>query len=55
MYMDNDVPTIYGRDLFGEPKKIAESNLVRRGDAFRGYIDRGGVRIVDLERLRRFA
>jgi acetoacetate decarboxylase len=49
MYMDNDVPTIYGRDLFGEPKKIADSNLVRRGDAFRGYIDRGGVRIVDLQ------
>ena len=26
MYMDNDVPTIYGRDLFGEPKKIADSD-----------------------------
>lgn len=49
MYMDNDVPTIYGRDLFGEPKKIAESNLVRRGDAFRGYVDRGGVRIIELQ------
>jgi len=49
MYMDNDVPTIYGRDLFGEPKKIAESNLVRRGDAFRGYIDRNGVRIIELQ------
>jgi acetoacetate decarboxylase len=49
MYMDNDVPTIYGRDLFGEPKKIADSNLVRRGDAFRGYIDRGGVRILELQ------
>jgi acetoacetate decarboxylase len=49
MYMDNDVPTIYGRDLFGEPKKIADSGLLRRGDAFRGYIDRGGVRIVELQ------
>ena len=49
MYMDNDMPTIYGRDLFGEPKKIADSNLLRRGDAFRGYIDRGGVRIVELQ------
>jgi acetoacetate decarboxylase len=49
MYMDNDVPTIYGRDLFGEPKKVAESNLLRRGDAFRGYIDRGGVRILELQ------
>jgi hypothetical protein len=47
--MDNDVPTIYGRDLFGEPKKVADSALLRRGDAFRGYIDRGGVRIVELQ------
>lgn len=49
MYMSGDVPTIYGRDLFGEPKKIAESGLMRRGDAFRGWIDRGGVRILELQ------
>jgi acetoacetate decarboxylase len=49
MYMNGDVPTIYGRDLFGEPKKIAESALLRRGDAFRGWIDRGGVRIIELQ------
>jgi acetoacetate decarboxylase len=49
MYMNSDVPTIYGRDLFGEPKKVAESNLLRRGDNFRGWIDRGGVRIVELQ------
>ena len=33
MYMDDDVPTIYGRDLFGEPKKLARSELHRSGDA----------------------
>jgi acetoacetate decarboxylase len=49
MYMNSDVPTIYGRDLFGEPKKVAESNLLRRGDNFRGWIDRGGVRIIELQ------
>lgn len=49
MYMNWDVPTIYGRDLFGEPKKLAESALMRRGDAFRGWIDRGGVRIMELQ------
>jgi acetoacetate decarboxylase len=49
MYMDGDVPTIYGRDLFGEPKKIAESALMRRGDAFRGWVERGGVRIMELQ------
>ena len=28
MYMDGDSPTIYGRDLFGEPKKLpATSNV----------------------------
>jgi acetoacetate decarboxylase len=48
MYMDNDIPMIYGRDLFGEPKRLASSQLVRRGDTFRGWIDRGGVRIVEL-------
>ncbi|HEX8753298.1 MAG TPA: acetoacetate decarboxylase family protein [Solirubrobacterales bacterium] len=48
MYMSGDVPTIYGRDLFGEPKKIAESQLLRRGDVFRGWIDRGGVRLIEL-------
>ena len=31
MYMDNDQPTIYGRDLFGEPKKLATSALHRHG------------------------
>lgn len=49
MYMDNGIPTTYGRDLFGEPKKIADSNLIRRGDNFRGYIDRGGVRLIELQ------
>src|ERR1700742_5055703 len=47
--MDTDVPTISGRDLFGEPKKIADSALLRRGEAFRGYVDRGGVRIIELQ------
>jgi acetoacetate decarboxylase len=49
MYMDGDVPTIYGRDLFGEPKKIARSALLRRGDAFRGWVERNGVRIIELQ------
>jgi acetoacetate decarboxylase len=49
MFMDGDVPMIYGRDLFGEPKKLAESALLRRGDNFRAWIDRGGVRIMELQ------
>lgn len=48
MYMDNDVPTIYGRDLFGEPKKLATSQLYRHGNTFSGWLDRGGVRLIEL-------
>ena len=48
MYMDNDVPTIYGRDLFGEPKKLATSALHRHGNAFHGWLERGGVRLIEL-------
>jgi acetoacetate decarboxylase len=48
MYMDNDIPTIYGRDLFGEPKKLATSALHRHGDTFHGRLERGGVRLMEL-------
>ena len=48
MYMDSDVPTIYGRDLYGEPKKVGRFGLFRRGDHFRAWIERGGVRLVEL-------
>jgi acetoacetate decarboxylase len=51
MYMDNDQPTIYGRDLFGEPKKIAISALHRHGEAFHGWLERGGVRLIELHGL----
>ena len=51
MYMDNDVPTIYGRDLFGEPKKLATSALHRHGNTFSGWLDRGGVRLIELHGL----
>jgi len=48
MYMDNDTPTIYGRDLFGEPKKIAHSNVFRRGNMFNGVVRRDGVELIAL-------
>jgi acetoacetate decarboxylase len=49
MYMDDDQPIIYGRDLFGEPKKQAVSQLHRRGDRMTGYIERHGTRIIQLD------
>jgi acetoacetate decarboxylase len=48
MYMDGDVPTIYGRDLFGEPKKLAESQVHRHGSEFSGWVDRMGTRLIEL-------
>jgi acetoacetate decarboxylase len=48
MYMDTDHAIMLGRDVFGEPKKRATSNLYRRGNAMHGYIDRLGVRLLDI-------
>ena len=48
MYMDDDVPTIYGRDLFGEPKKLARSELHRSGAQFNAWLERNGVVIMEL-------
>jgi acetoacetate decarboxylase len=47
--MDTDVPTIFGRDVFGEPKKIARAELRARGTSMRGTIERGGVTLITLE------
>src|ERR1700675_4218320 len=48
MYMNGDVPIIVGGGLFGGPKKLAQSGLYRRGDHFSGWVDRGGVRLMEL-------
>jgi acetoacetate decarboxylase len=48
MWMDSDKPTIFGRDLYGEPKKLARTGLAADGDAFSGYVDRDGVRLLEV-------
>jgi acetoacetate decarboxylase len=48
MWMDGDIPTIFGRDLFGEPKKLAESRLHHRGEEYTAWLERGGVRLLEL-------
>jgi acetoacetate decarboxylase len=48
-YMDGDAPTIFGRDLFGEPKKIAAATLRARGASMHGTIARHGVPLIELE------
>jgi acetoacetate decarboxylase len=49
MYMDRDQPIIYGRELFGEPKKQATSHLSRNGRRLNGYVRRHGAELIALE------
>jgi acetoacetate decarboxylase len=49
MFMDNDLPLLFGRDLYGEPKKIGVSKLYRNDGHMSGRLERGGVRLVDIE------
>ena len=48
-YIDRDPATIFGREVFGEPKKYGRAGLLRRGQHFRGWIDSGGVRLLEIE------
>jgi len=49
MWMDNEAAVAFGRDVFGEPKKLASTNLIHSGDRARAWIERRGVRLVDIE------
>lgn len=49
MFMDSDAAMIFGRDLYGEPKKIARCGLYRQGNTFNGFIERGGVRLIEID------
>jgi acetoacetate decarboxylase len=49
MFMDNEAAVAFGRDVFGEPKKLASSNLIHSGDRAWAWIERRGVRLVDIE------
>ncbi len=48
MWMDGDQATIYGRDVFGEPKKIAATRMYRSGSHMNGRVERHGVTLVEL-------
>ena len=49
MFMDSDVPMLFGRDLFGEPKKIGRSTLYRNDGHMTGGLERGGTRLIEIE------
>lgn len=48
MFMSTDHAIVFGRDLFGEPKKQATIALNVVGNQLRGTVDRMGVRLIDL-------
>lgn len=49
MFMDTDQAIIFGRELFGEPKKQAAIHLHRRGDFMHGYVERHGTRLIEIK------
>lgn len=49
MFMDGDVPAFFGRDLYGEPKKLARVSLFRQADRASGFIERDGVRLIEID------
>ena len=48
MYMTTDAAILYGRELFGEPKKQCSTRLHRGRSTMFGSIDRHGVRLIEL-------
>jgi acetoacetate decarboxylase len=48
MWMDTDHATLFGRDLYGEPKKLAGAGIERDGSRVTAFVERGGVRLVDV-------
>jgi acetoacetate decarboxylase len=49
MFMDTDVPMLFGRDLYGEPKKIGASKIYRNDGHMSGHLERGGTRLIEIE------
>ncbi len=49
MPMSTDVATIFGRELFGEPKKQARVQLQSDGDVVRASVERFGITYMSLE------
>lgn len=49
IYMDSEHPIAFGRELFGEPKKMAKTELLRDGDHVHGRIERHGVCLIDID------
>lgn len=49
MYMSTDQAIIFGREVFGEPKKHAAMGMNRRGTGMAGWVSRHGVRLIEID------
>ena len=49
MFMDSDIPLLFGRDLYGEPKKVGRSALARNDGHMSGRLDRHGTPLIEIE------
>ncbi|MGE5123599.1 MAG: acetoacetate decarboxylase family protein [Acidobacteriaceae bacterium] len=49
MPVTDDMAMAGGREQFGFPKKMAQIELIRKGEKFHGYAERKGVRFFELE------
>lgn len=49
MWMDTEPSVVFGRDVFGEPKKLGAVRLFRSGDRFRGHLERHDTRLVEIQ------
>ena len=49
MLMDTEPTTIFGREMFGEPKKLAQASLEATGSRMMGWVERNGVRLIEIE------
>jgi acetoacetate decarboxylase len=48
LYMGEEPPIVFGREVFGEPKKRAASGLLLHGDGARASVTRDGHRLIEL-------
>ncbi len=49
MYMNSDNAMLFGRDIFGEPKKLAYVEFDASREKGGGHVDRGGARLIEID------
>lgn len=48
MPVTNDIAMAGGREIFGFPKKIADVQLIRKGNTYEGWTERRGIRFMEI-------